>query len=236
MRSVTRLIEQVRRQTENEEFDSFVGISDEEFIQYLNDAQYNLQAAIVHQHPRVFTAEAVINAVSGQESYELPSDCLLGNKVHNVEYSSTGAESDYYVLEQSTIKYRVPGINGAPIKYIRMGGKVLLSPQPQTGGKLRITYIQRLRELDKRQAQVKQTFATEETPSDLTISSSDFRINLESSKFETNVQHLQTHDYICIVDKEGKSLVKNIEITEVTSGHIDCVGHTLADRGVCYST
>tara|TARA_B100000902_G_C27297861_1_gene911060 strand:+ start:328 stop:1281 length:954 start_codon:yes stop_codon:yes gene_type:complete len=227
MRSVTRLIDQVRRQTENEDFDSFVGISDEEFIQYINDAQYNLQAAIVHQHPRVFTAEAIINGVGSQESYDLPSDCLLGNKIHNIEYSATGVESDYYTLEQDTIKHRNPGIDGSPVKYIRLGGKILLSPSPQSSGKLRITYIKRLRELDKRQAQVKQTFATSETPSDLTISSSNFVINLESSKFETNVEDLSKHDYICIVDKEGNSLVKNIEITNVSLSEISCVGHTL---------
>tara|TARA_Y100000114_G_scaffold157282_1_gene188828 strand:+ start:4228 stop:5181 length:954 start_codon:yes stop_codon:yes gene_type:complete len=227
MRSVTKLIEQVRRQTENEDFDDFVGIKDEEFIQYLNDAQYNLQAAIVHQHPRVFTAEAIINAVDGQESYELPSDCLLANKVHNVEYSNTGHDDDYYVLEQSTIKYRTTGIEGSPTKYTRLGGKLLLAPVPQSGGKLRITYIKRLRELDKRQAQVRQTFGEQETPSDLTISSSDFVINLEESKFETNVEDLSKHDFICIVDKEGRSLVKNIEITNVSLSEISCVGHTL---------
>ena len=90
MRSVTRLIEQIRRQTENDEVSDFVGIQDEEFIQYLNDAQYNLQAQIVHQHPRVFIEEAIIQTVSGQERYDLPSNCFLGNKVHNVEYSASG--------------------------------------------------------------------------------------------------------------------------------------------------
>ena len=226
MRAVTRLIEQVRRQTENEDFDNFVGISDEEFIQYLNDAQYNLQAAIVHQHPRVFTAEAIVNAVNGQESYALPSDCLLANKVHNVEYSNTGDEDDYYVLEQSTIKYRTTGIQGSPTKYTRIGGKILLAPVPQSGGKLRITYIKRLRELDKRQAQV--GAARNAKPNDNIISSSGtFEISLETNNFETNTEGLSKHDFICIVDKEGRSLVKNIEITNVSLSEISCVGHTL---------
>ena len=226
MRSVTRLIEQVRRQTENEDFDSFVGISDEEFIQYINDAQYNLQAAIVHQHPRVFTAEAIVDAVNGQESYELPSDCLLANKVHNVEYSNTGDEDDYYVLEQSTIKYRTTGIQGSPTKYTRLGGKLLLAPVPQSGGKLRITYIKRLRELDKKQAQV--GAARDAKPNDNIISSSGtFDIALETNNFETNTDGLSKHDFVCIVDKEGKSLVKNIEITSSSLSVITCPAHTL---------
>ena len=81
MRSVTRLIEQIRRQTENEEVSDFIGIKDEEFIQYINDAQYNLQAAIVHQHPRVFVKEVEIDAVTDQEKYTLPTDTFLKNKV-----------------------------------------------------------------------------------------------------------------------------------------------------------
>ena len=218
MRSLDRIIEQVRRQTENEEFDDFTGISDEEFIQYINDAQYNLQAAIVHQHPRVFTAEAIVDAVSGQESYNLPSDCLLANKVHNVEYSNTGHDDDYYVLEQSTIKYRTTGIQGSPTKYTRLGGKLLLAPEPQSGGKLRITYIKRLRELDKRQAKV----------SSGTVSSSQFTISLDTNTFTTETKALGKHDFICIVDKLGNSLVKNIEITSVNFDSIVCSGHTLA--------
>ena len=80
MRSVTRLIDQIRKQTENEEFSDFTGIKDQEFIQYLNDAQYNLQALIIQQHPRVFIEEVLLDAVSGQEKYDLPSDTFLKNK------------------------------------------------------------------------------------------------------------------------------------------------------------
>ena len=217
MRSLDRIIDQVRRQTENEEFDDFTGISDDEFIQYLNDAQYNLQAAIVHQHPRVFTAETIITAVPGQEVYDLPSDCLLGNKVHNVEYSATGLEEDYYVLEQDTLKYRSSGVDGAPIKYIRMSGQILLVPQPQGAGSIRVTYIRRLRELDKRQAKIVSG----------TVSTSSFTLTLDTNTFSTETKSLAKHDYICIVDKEGKSLVKNIEISSVDFNTIVCTGHTL---------
>jgi hypothetical protein len=218
MRSLTKLIDQVRKQTENEEFSDFTGIGDQEFIQYLNDAQYNIQALIVQQHPRVFTEEAVIDAVSGQEKYDLPSDCFLKNKVHNVEYSSTGDEDDYYTLEEDTLKRRNPGISGSPSKYIRLSGQILLNPQPQGSGKIRVNYVQRLRELDKKAAQV----------SSGTVSTSPFTITLDTSALITDTDSLSNHDYICIVDKEGKSVVKNIEITSVSASSIVCAGHTLA--------
>lgn len=226
MRSVTRLIDQVRRQTENEEFSDFTGIKDEEFIQYLNDAQYNLQAAIVHQHPRVFVNEKIIQAVSGQEKYSLPSDCFLGNKVHNVEYSPTGSDDDYYVLEEDTIKYRDTGVKGAPVKYIRLSGKILLSPQPQSGGKIRINYVQGLRELHK---------ASAKTSAQVTIpdgGSSNIIIPLNNDVFTTNVSLLQTDPSICIVNEFGEALVTNLSVVEITSTQITCKPHTLSSEDV----
>lgn len=219
MRYLQRIIDQVRRQTENEDVDDFVGIQDSEFIQYLNDAQFHLQAAIVQQHARAFIQETTIDTVSDQERYDLPSDCLLGNKVHNVEYSSTGNDEDYYSLDEDTIKRRLSGVSGAPTTYIRLSGQILIAPQPSSGGKLRINYVQRARELDLRIAQV------ESAP---TLSSStSWTISLADG-FETNTSSLAEHDYICVVDKLGKSIIKNIEITASSSSEITCAAHTVS--------
>jgi len=224
MRSVTRLIEQIRRQTENEEVSDFTGIQDSEFIQYLNDAQYNLQSAIVHQHPRVFIKEETISAVSGQEKYDLPIDCFLKNKVHNVEYSPTGQEDDFYVLEEDTIKRRNPGVSGSPVKYIRLSGQLLLTPQPQSAGSIRINYIQRLPELDKRAAKVL---------SDVSVNSvSQFTISLDQNTFSTETESLQEHDFICVVDKLGNNVVKNIEIISVSADQIVCEAHAIGAEDV----
>lgn len=233
MRSVTRLIEQIRRQTENDEVSDFVGIQDEEFIQYLNDAQYNLQAQIVHQHPRVFIDEAIIQTVSGQERYDLPSNCFLANKVHNVEYSPTGNDDDYYTLRQTTMKSRASGVDADPSQYIRVAGQILLTPQPTSGGKIRINYVKRLRELDKRKAKVAQKYVTNTTTEiDTEVSSTaNFTIVLDNTNFGTNADDLALHDYVCIVDKEGKNIIKNIEIAEatdnVTTTQLICKAHTV---------
>lgn len=220
MRSLTRLIDQVRKQTENEEFSDFTGIGDQEFIQYLNDAQYHLQAAIVHQHPRVFVQETIIDAVSGQEKYTLPSDCFLKNKVHNVEFSASGSDDDYFALEEDTIKRRTSGVSGSPSKYIRLAGQILLTPQPQSGGKIRINYVRRLKELDKKAAKI---------GSDTAINSSvSFTVALTSdSTIDTDLDSLSKHDFICVVDKEGNTIVKNIEITAVDTSLITCAAHTV---------
>ena len=219
MKSVSQLINQIRKQTENEEVSDFTGIQDSEFIQYLNDAQYMIQAAIAHQHPSVFTKETTIDAIADQEKYNLPDDCYLNNKVYNVEYSPTGEEDDFYVLEQDTIKRRNPGVSGSPVKYIRLSGQILLTPQPQTGGKIRINYVQRLRELDKRSAKVL---------SDVTVSpSAQFTISLDQNTFSTETESLQEHDFICVVDKLGNNVVKNIEIVSVAANQIVCKAHSI---------
>lgn len=214
MRYVKYLIDQVRKQTENEEVTDFTGIQDSEFLQYLNDAQHNLQALITQQCPDVFTSESIIQAVSGQERYELPSDCYLNNKIVNVEYSATGNDDDFYVIEQDILKRRVPGVSSAPLRYIRQDGNILLTPQPQSSGKIRVTYIKRIRELDLRRATI--------TSVPTISNSSSWYINLE----EVNVEALSEDEYICIVDKKGRTIVKNLLVKNVSDSRITLEPHT----------
>jgi hypothetical protein len=214
MRNITKIIDQVRRQTENEEVSEFTGIQDSEFIQYLNDAQYHLQAAIVHNHPNVFIAEKIIDAVSDQEKYDLPSDCFLGNKVHNVEYSQTGREEDFYVLQQDTLKSRASGINGYPARYIRRSGHILLAPEPQSGGKIRINYVRRLKELTTRKGKI----LDEVTSS----TSANFTINLDNTTFNTDFDSIDDAEFYSIVDSKGNILLENIERVNSDINTITC--------------
>lgn len=224
MRNITKIIDQVRRQTENEEVSEFTGIQDAEFIQYLNDAQYHLQAAIVHNHPNVFIAEKIIDAVSDQEKYDLPSDCFLSNKVHNVEYSQTGREEDFYVLQQDTIKSRASGVTGYPARYIRRSGHILLAPEPQSGGKIRINYVRRLKELTTRKGKVAQAFDTDgNTPIDTVSSTSaNFTINLDNTAFNTDFDAIDDAEFYSIVDSKGNILLENIERVNSDINTITC--------------
>ena len=224
MRNLTKLIDQIRKQTENEEVTDYTGIQDSEFIQYLNDAQYHLQAAIVHNHPNVFIKETLIDAVGDQEKYDLPSDCFLGNKVHNVEYSATGREEDFYVLQQDTLKSRASGVTGYPARYIRRSGHILLAPEPQSGGKIRLNYVRRLREMTTRKALI----LTETSVS----SSSNFTIPFNNIDFNTDYTNLNLTDTICIVDKNGNNIVKNLQVVSSNTLGITCAAHTLEEDDV----
>ena len=212
MRYLQRLIDQIRKQTENEDVSDFVGIKDSEFVQYINDAQHRLQGLIAAQHPKVFLEENIQSVVTGQEKYDLPSDCFLDNKVHNVEYSSSGEEDGYYTLEETSLKRKNSGVEGSPTHYIRMSGKILLSPQPSGTGKLKITYIKKVKELDLRRALVSYKDAEGTTTSSTISSTQRWKIHLDYGTFTTDIDSLREHDYICIVDHEGKSIVKNIKL------------------------
>jgi hypothetical protein len=215
MRYVKYLIDQVRKQTENEEVTDYTGIQDSEFLQYLNDAQHNLQAIITQKTPDVFTAEKIISAGLGVDRYSLPSDCYLNNKITNVEYSATGNIEDYYVIEQDTLKRRVSGVNSAPLRYIRQDGEIILNPAPQSSGSIRLTYIKRVRELDLRRAKVKETPTVSSTGS--------WFIDIS----EVDVEALSEEEYVCVVDKQGKTIVKNIPVKNVSGNRITLEAHTL---------
>ena len=93
------------------------------------------------------------------------------------------------VLSEDTIKRRNPGISGSPIKYIRMAGQLLLTPQPQDPGKIRLNYVQSLRRLHKRAARV--SFA-------VISSSGQFTISLDTANFSTDVDTLGEYEHIYI--------------------------------------
>jgi hypothetical protein len=229
MRYLQRLIDQIRRQTENEDVSDFVGIKDAEFVQYLNDAQHRLQGLIAAQHPKVFLEENIQSIVSGQEKYDLPSDAFLNNKVHNVEYSASGEDSGYYTLEETSLKRKNSGVSGSPSHYIRMSGKILLSPQPSGSGKLKITYIKKVKELDLRRALITDKDGSETNE---VSSSSTWLLYVDYATLTTDTDSLKEHDYVCIVDKEGKSVIKNIPISAISEYFLTLDSHTVdADLG-----
>lgn len=225
MRYVKYLIDQVRKQTENEEFGEYTGILDSEFIQYFNDAQHNLQAIITHQYPNVFVKSTFIPVTSGIDTYDIPSDCYLNNKLLNLEYSYTGKEEDFYVLPQESLKKRITDVDGNPVGYIRMSGKIILNPKPMYDGLIRLHYIQRVRELDLRRAQVKDVTAQPNSASQISI-------NLDIDSMITDTTSLQEHEYVCIVDKLGNSVAKNLPLEGVSISQLNIGTHVLSSEDI----
>jgi hypothetical protein len=205
MRRVDRLIKQIRIQTENEDSGLNYGIKTEEFLQYINDAQHRLQSLITAMHEHAFVQEDIQSVSKGKQEYALPDLALMNNKVVSVEYSPTTFEDDYYHLTPRNLHIRSTYLEAYPDGYIRRSGKILLQPTPSQSGNLRINYVKRVYDLDIRRGVISVA-----TQSGNTITS--LLADVSSSKTPLDFELLQDSDYICIVDKNGQMVARNIPI------------------------
>ena len=96
----------------------------------------------------------------------------------------------------------------APYRYIRLDGQILLNPKPQSGGKLRVNYIHVIDELDLRRGTISAapTYST----------TSNWNISITNS----DPTSLEEHDYICIVNKKGRVIARNIELISATASQL----------------
>jgi hypothetical protein len=210
LRRVDLLITQIRRQSENQEFTSTSGISDDEILEYVNNGLHRLQTVILTQHPNVFIKEKVIPCVAGQEEYSIPSDCYLGNKITLIEYSETGLDRDYRPLERGILRNRTSDIQGNPLFYIRRSEKFLLNPIPQTSqSKVRISYIKRINEVDKRRGVISTAITSGSSITSLIIDTGG-NPPLDSTS-------LSEHEHLCVVDREGNITMANIPFDSIDS-------------------
>ena len=207
-RLVDRLIDQVRRETENEDSSSTAGIQDIEFLQYLNDAQDRLQSLITSTHPTVFVKEKILNVIVDTEIYDIPDDAYKENAVTTVEYSPSGNTEDYYHMEQTSMKKRDTAVQGFPVTYIRRSGQVLLQPRPQQGGNIRLNYIKRIDRLDKRRGVVQTATTSGNSLTSLFLDASSSSPALDTSS-------LALDDYICVCDRDGKPTMRNIPFDSI---------------------
>jgi len=228
MRRLDYLVTDARLATENEDFSDTVGIDDEEFIRFFNEAQTRIHSLISQQHSAIFLKDTITNIVANQESYSLPSDCLLGNKVAQVEYSHDGNTDNYVPLKPTFLKNRNSN-SGEPLNYIRRSGTILLSPVPDTStGTLRITYIEKPRSLDIRRGSISSF-----TDSGTQITA----ITLNVSTDTVDSTAVGKDNFLCVVDRAGAIQMADIEydsidastgVVTLTSNHTYSSGEALA--------
>jgi len=228
MRRLERLISQVRRLTDNEEFDNDpdnpLGITTQEIAEYLNDAQANIQSQISATHPKVFIETTTIDLVAKQELYDLPSDLYLDGRIVSIETKFSEKASDYTNLRQKHIKSRLPDVESdIPYAYIRIAKQIAIQPIPSrswTDG-LRITYQHKLPSLGFRIGQVSatQTSGSELTRIDLNASPT----KAQDSTLPTLAEHyIEQFDELTVVDKNGVAKAVGIPVStyDPTTGYI----------------
>lgn len=213
MRNIELIIKAARRQTDNEEYDDSTGLSQDQLIQFANDAQDDLIEGIQSTWPQSFLLVKNIDIVVNQEAYDLPSDTFMMSRVAHVEYSKSGNERDFYPLKQGTISERLSGYSAEPSFYIRLNNQVLLQPKPQSiGAILRVTYQKALPRLDYRLGKI---------GSVTTVGSAITALTLDTSVPIYSDQLLE-EEYFTVVDANGLVTMRSIPISAVdeTSGVI----------------
>ena len=152
MRSAAQLITAIREHTDNDEFTQTAGtgaftegLSDDLFLEYLNDAQEYLQSRIIAEFAQTFIAEEEISLTADTELYTITGFPFMSNKVLNVEYSQDGNARNYRDLPKRTWEDRDTSKSNIPEFYIRGKGGILVNPIPRTTrGKIRVTYYEAL--------------------------------------------------------------------------------------------
>ncbi len=214
MRRIDYLITEARRIGKNDpNTDSTVATTDEEIIQYINDAQDELQGLIssLKGVDSIFNTDTIISVVANQEAYVIPDRLFVNKEIDLVEYSATGSLTDYVVLDKISIFNRDTNNSSYPSGYWRRQGKVYINPIPSTStGTLRVSYERTLDDLDKRRGVVS-------TVNGLT-STGFTSIVLDSTADETSNPNLSTIDYISIVDKDGARAAYNIPVGTYDTG------------------
>ncbi len=213
MRNISILITQARRATENLEYSDSVGITDNEFIQYSNDAQDELEAQISKVNADVNISKAVIDCVAGQEDYLLPNDTLLHTKLSNVLWSANGAESQYRNLTQGRPSEIISTYTGTPSFFVRLGQIVKLIPAPSSSAsKIKVYYQQKLPRIDVQSGKIGAVTTVGQTITALT---------LDSGFSAYSKDNLLEEGFVTVCDSAGVIKMENVPIVSIDDTTLD---------------
>lgn len=216
MRRTDVLINQARlisRNTANS--DGTKSHSDEEILQYLNDAQDRMQNRISSQKniAKIFATQQVISLVANQEGYTVPDRVLMNKQIESVEFSATGSVTDYVRLEKLNMFNRDTNPTTYPWGYFKRGGQILLQPTPSTAtGTIRVTYERDLDDLDIPRGAIGTITNGTATQFDT--------VNLDATanSYESTTPGWSTQQYCCFVSTLGARKCFNVLIGSYNTG------------------
>lgn len=208
-----QLVRRIRERSDNLDYGSQAGIGDEQIVDYINDGLAKLQSHIAEQHSEAFGTSAFINLQPFVEEYALPEDMLEGAGLLLVEHKF---DSQYYrKLSKVSMQERSDGSTYDPRHYIRKGRKIYLRPIPTRGStdELRIEYVRRWDRLGVRRGSVAATTLIGQEITQIRVTTKtyntgdDFR---DEDLKQADIDSTFNADYLCIVDRDGNFLARNI--------------------------
>lgn len=209
MKSVERLIQRIRRETRNENNSNTVAsdsLSDEEFIDALNDAQERLQSLISGVYSVFFERQVTIPVVNGQSEYVIDDNVYLGNRIVEIKYTATNDERDFYELENRDIK-EIDHREGLPCAYVRTAKTVILYPVPnRSNSKMKVTYEKTLPKLDKKRGVI------------ASGTQSVGVINIVITTPDSFLEDIFIGEKVTIVNEDGEVTANKLKVTGYNSG------------------
>jgi hypothetical protein len=157
MRKVSELLDEIRSLTQNSDFSSTSGISDEIIIGFLRDGQRRIQTLVSNTNSiaKQFVREDTISLVANQEEYSLPRRLFYNKEIENIEYSYDGQAANFLNLEKRSFFNRTTTTSNYPVFYYRRLGKIYINPVPTSSqGVIRVLYETPLDGLDKRRGKI----------------------------------------------------------------------------------
>ena len=235
---VDLLISHVRSITMNELANSSTDISDDEILQYLNEAQYRIQAKILETHPETFETEYIMTVIQDQEEYYMPENAVDGSKIISIEYSANASSTRpvFWRLKPTSSKYRASHISSIPVAYWRrhksgypQGGFMITPPGTGTNGILRVVYPQKLNKLDIRRGVISSVSLNTATGviNNITID--------PNGNPPIDFTEFATANYFCIVDKNGVMQMRNIPFAVDGATSISPTGVITVDPTFVYN-
>lgn len=182
------------------------GISPEEVLEVLNEAQNLAQAEIINLYPQEFMAQTDIDLTVGTSEYTIVDNVFINKRLDTVFYSHSGQERDFAPLDQRPLRDRIYDDVTHPPYYHSRGSTIIVPPPTGGSGKLRVDYYRQLDRLDIRRGKISSTTAT-------TI------VLANDGDLDTpELDNLIDGDYLCVVDKHGAVQDYSIEFTSYDSG------------------
>jgi hypothetical protein len=199
LRPITNLIEQARIAASELDNTDTTGVSDIEIVRYLNQGQNIIYRKIISKSQKLFSKTVEIPIAASQKLVDMPKDIYAQNRITDVKY----VESEYiYQIHAGTEKDDLWNRPAIPVRYFRRNNQIVLVPQPLQAGTIRLSYIYKIPELNKKAG----------TIADVTTSSNTITL-LEADIVTDTLDTLELLKFtrFSVVDKEGNVKMSNIK-------------------------